>query len=97
MFKIAALSSNAYCKRGELLEPLVRSTGNQQPSFTCKCIEGSETIPNGSRSEKSARSASHPTFEDDDIVHPLQKCLDPCNQLVAGSNPAAGANEFSYI
>ena len=41
------------------------------------------------------RSALHPTIdlEDDDIVHPLQKCLDTCNQFVAGSSPAAGARE----
>ena len=41
------------------------------------------------------RSALHPTIqvEDDDIVHPLQKCLDTCNQFVAGSSPAAGASK----
>ena len=32
--------------------------------------------------------------EDDDIVHPLRKRLDTCNQFVAGSSPAAGANVY---
>ena len=42
-------------------------------------------------------SASHPNLKcqkDDDIVHPLKKFLDKCNQFVAGSSPAAGAVKF---
>jgi hypothetical protein len=43
------------------------------------------------------RSASHPisasSRKDDDIVRPLEKSLDTCNQFVAGSSPAAGARE----
>jgi hypothetical protein len=31
----------------------------------------------------------------DDIVHPTRKLMDTCNRLVAGSNPAAGAEKFS--
>jgi hypothetical protein len=43
------------------------------------------------------RSASHPisasSRKDDDIVRPLEKSLDTCNQFVAGSSPAAGAHK----
>jgi len=28
---------------------------------------------------------------DDDIVHPIKKLVDKCNQLVVGSNPTPGA------
>jgi len=30
---------------------------------------------------------------DDDIVHPIKKLVDKCNQLVVGSNPTPGANK----
>ncbi len=76
--------------------------GNQQPSFGSNLIEGSETIPKGSSphayQHALGRSALHPTNQkDDDIVHPLQKCLDTCNQFVAGSSPAAGASNKNTL
>lgn len=42
------------------------------------------------------RSALHPIhLKDDDIVRPLEKSLDTCNQLVVGSNPTAGASDIN--
>ena len=53
------------------------------------------------------RSATHPNLMwdikfvpvnmDDDIVHPLEKSLDTCNQLAAGSNPAVGAKKKNTL
>ena len=58
--------------------------------------EGSETISKESRSVKldgPKRIASF--FKDDDIVHPIRKLVDKCNQLVVGSNPTPGASQNS--
>jgi len=56
-------------------------------------VEGSETIPKGSRAPRWSSKRLAPISMGDDIVHPIRKLLDKCNQLVVGSNPTPGALE----
>ena len=57
-----------------------------------KFRQGSETIPKGSTSLIQSRKRLASVLADDDIVHPIRKLLDKCNQLVVGSNPTPGAS-----
>jgi len=60
--------------------------------------EGSETISKESRPVRVDGPKRIASFsKDDDIVHPLWKHRDKCNQLVVGSNPTLGANTFFVL